>query len=32
MEQAQPSRPDAAILDDHTVSETLRVYGQTGRD
>lgn len=32
MEQARPSRPDARILDDHTVSETLRVYGQMAQD
>ena len=32
MEQARPSRPDARILDDHTVSETLRVYGQMADD
>jgi hypothetical protein len=32
MEQARPSRPDARILDDHTVSETLRVYGQMAAD
>ncbi len=29
MDQARPCRPDARILDDHTVSETLRVC--TGR-
>jgi len=28
MEQAQPSRPDARIIDNYTVSETLRIYGQ----
>jgi hypothetical protein len=28
MEQARPTRPDARILDDHTISETLRVYGK----
>ncbi len=32
MQQARPSRPDAKILDDHTVSETLRVYGQMADD
>ncbi len=32
MEQARPSRPDARILDDSTVSETLRVYGQMAQD
>jgi hypothetical protein len=32
MEQARPSRPDPRILDDHTVSETLRVYGQMAED
>ncbi len=32
MQQARPSRPDARILDDHTVSETLRVYGQMADD
>jgi hypothetical protein len=32
MEQARPSRPDARILDDHTVAETLRVYGQMAQD
>lgn len=32
MEQARPTRPDARILDHHTVSETLRVYGQTAAD
>ncbi len=32
MEQARPTRPDAKILDDHTVSETLRVYGQMAAD
>lgn len=32
MEQARPSRPDARILDDHTISETLRVYGQMAVD
>jgi hypothetical protein len=32
MEQARPNRPDARILDDHTVSETLRVYGQMAQD
>lgn len=28
MEQARPSRPDARIVSDYTVSETLRIYGQ----
>jgi hypothetical protein len=32
MEQARPARPDARILDDYTVSETLRVYGQMAQD
>lgn len=32
IEQARPCRPDARILDDHTVSETLRVYGQMAKD
>ena len=32
MEQAQPSRPDAMILDDYTVSEALRIYGQMAVD
>jgi hypothetical protein len=32
MEQARPARPDARILDDDTVSETLRVYGQMAHD
>lgn len=32
MEQARPSRPDARILDDYTVTETLRVYGQMAQD
>jgi hypothetical protein len=32
MEQARPTRPDARILDDHTISETLRVYGQMAED
>jgi hypothetical protein len=32
MEQARPCRPDARILDDHTVTETLRVYGQMAQD
>ncbi len=32
MEQARPSRRDARILDDETVSETLRVYGQMADD
>jgi hypothetical protein len=32
MEQARPTRPDARILDDHTISETLRVYGQMADD
>ncbi|HZD14339.1 MAG TPA: hypothetical protein VE196_04275 [Pseudonocardiaceae bacterium] len=29
---ARPTRTDARILDDHTVSETLRVYGQMSAD
>jgi hypothetical protein len=29
---AQPGRLDAKILDDHAVSETLRVYGQMSAD
>ncbi|MGH3833583.1 MAG: hypothetical protein ACRDRS_24630 [Pseudonocardiaceae bacterium] len=32
LEQARPSRPDAKILDDHTVAETLRVYGTMSED
>jgi hypothetical protein len=32
MEQARPTRPDARILDDHTISETLRVYQQMADD
>ena len=32
MEQARPSRPDAMILDDYTVSEALRIYGQMAVD
>ncbi|PZS33187.1 MAG: hypothetical protein DLM61_05620 [Pseudonocardiales bacterium] len=32
MEQARPTRPDARILDDRTVSETLRVYGRMSAD
>jgi len=32
IEQARPSRPDATILDDYTVSETLRIYGQMAID
>lgn len=32
MEQARPSRPGARILDDQTVSETVRVYGQMTED
>jgi len=32
MEQARPSRLDARILDDHTICETLRVYGQLAAD
>lgn len=32
MEQARPSRPDARIVDDYTVSETLRIYGQMAVD
>jgi hypothetical protein len=32
MEQARPARPNAKILDDHTVSATLRVYGQMAKD
>jgi len=29
LEQARPTRPDAAVLDDETVSETRRVYGDS---
>jgi hypothetical protein len=32
MKQARPSRPDAKILDDFTVSETLRVNGKMAQD
>jgi len=32
MEQARPARADARILDDHTVAETRRVYGQMAQD
>jgi hypothetical protein len=32
MEQARPTRADARILDDHTVAETRRVYGQMAQD
>lgn len=32
MEQARPTRPDARILDDDTIFETLRVYGQMAED
>ena len=32
MDQARPTRRDARILDDHTVTETLRVYGQMAQD
>jgi hypothetical protein len=32
MEQARPGRLDAKVLDDHTVSETLRVYGVMAED
>jgi len=32
MEQARPTRADARILDDHTIAETLRVYGQMAQD
>ncbi|MGH3722379.1 MAG: hypothetical protein ACRDRI_26770 [Pseudonocardiaceae bacterium] len=32
VEQARPSRPDARVLDDETVAETLRVYGTMADD
>jgi hypothetical protein len=32
LEQARPDRPGARVLDDHTVSETLRVYGVMAGD
>ncbi len=32
LEQARPTRPDAAVLDDETVSETRRVYGRMASD
>ncbi|MFI0454531.1 hypothetical protein [Actinomadura sp. 6N118] len=31
-EQARPDRPNARVLDDHTVAETRRVYGQMAAD
>ncbi len=32
LEKARPTRPDAAVLDDATVSETRRVYGRMATD
>ncbi len=32
LEQARPTRPGAAVLDDATVSRTREVYGQMARD
>ncbi len=32
LEQARPGRPDAKILDNYTVLETLRIYGQLAAD
>ena len=32
LEQARPGRPDARIVDNYTVSEILRLYGQLAAD
>jgi hypothetical protein len=32
LEQARPGRPDARTLDNYTVAETLRIYGQLAAD